>query len=339
MVASVRPSRRKRVGARRQQRPDAAEIVRAASSPAAWCRRAGWSGRADIRPAHNRGSRRRRRRAAAGAAARDARSRSDSSHYCWRARPCRSLRDLIRAATSRPQLGARAGKRSCRIWNGHARHGLVRAQWRSGRATSGNACRTVGDGRRAPSPLAAHRRASSRLALLLLLVVVDRGRVDRAAADRDPFPQGRVRAARSTRRAITSTASAFAPRRSATSSSAIPSGPTSSPRHAHHPDAAEVGRQLRGLSHRRARRPAARPAGPRQGQLGPDRQAAAAAERTSRSSCPTSSLDVADSSIALATPFGPVGVALEGNGKLSGGFKGHAARRQPARWSRAAAPR
>jgi len=30
-------------------------------------------------------------------------------------------------------------------------------------------------------------------------------------------------------------------------------------------------------------------------------------------------LDVADSSIALATPFGPVGVALQGNGRLSGG--------------------
>ncbi|HEX6661448.1 MAG TPA: hypothetical protein VF067_06230, partial [Sphingomicrobium sp.] len=36
-------------------------------------------------------------------------------------------------------------------------------------------------------------------------------------------------------------------------------------------------------------------------------------------------LDVADSSISLATPFGPVGLAVEGNGKLSGGFKGHAA--------------
>jgi translocation and assembly module TamB len=36
-------------------------------------------------------------------------------------------------------------------------------------------------------------------------------------------------------------------------------------------------------------------------------------------------LDVADSSIALSTPFGPVGVALQGNGKLSGGFTGHAA--------------
>jgi translocation and assembly module TamB len=36
-------------------------------------------------------------------------------------------------------------------------------------------------------------------------------------------------------------------------------------------------------------------------------------------------LDVADSSIALGTPFGPVGVALEGNGRLSGGFKGRLA--------------
>ena len=40
---------------------------------------------------------------------------------------------------------------------------------------------------------------------------------------------------------------------------------------------------------------------------------------------PDFTLDVADSSIALATPFGPLGVALQGNGKLSGGFMGHAA--------------
>jgi translocation and assembly module TamB len=40
---------------------------------------------------------------------------------------------------------------------------------------------------------------------------------------------------------------------------------------------------------------------------------------------PNFALDVADSSISLVTPFGPVGFALEGNGKLSGGFKGHAA--------------
>ena len=41
---------------------------------------------------------------------------------------------------------------------------------------------------------------------------------------------------------------------------------------------------------------------------------------------PNFSLDVRDSTISLATPFGPVGVALEGNGMLSGGFKGHALR-------------
>lgn len=36
-------------------------------------------------------------------------------------------------------------------------------------------------------------------------------------------------------------------------------------------------------------------------------------------------LDVADSSISLATPFGPLGIAMQGNGRLSGGFAGHAA--------------
>ena len=35
-------------------------------------------------------------------------------------------------------------------------------------------------------------------------------------------------------------------------------------------------------------------------------------------------VNIADSSIALATPFGPLGFAAEGNGKLSGGFAGHA---------------
>lgn len=36
-------------------------------------------------------------------------------------------------------------------------------------------------------------------------------------------------------------------------------------------------------------------------------------------------LDVADSSISLATPFGPVGIAAQGNGRLTGGFKGRIA--------------
>ena len=44
---------------------------------------------------------------------------------------------------------------------------------------------------------------------------------------------------------------------------------------------------------------------------------------------PNFALDIADSSIALATPFGPVGVALQGTGKLSGGFKGHVAVASP----------
>ncbi len=40
---------------------------------------------------------------------------------------------------------------------------------------------------------------------------------------------------------------------------------------------------------------------------------------------PNFALDVADSTIALRTPFGPVGIALRGSGQLSGGFKGYAA--------------
>jgi hypothetical protein len=40
-------------------------------------------------------------------------------------------------------------------------------------------------------------------------------------------------------------------------------------------------------------------------------------------------LDIADSSISLATPFGPVGVAAEGAGRLSGGFKGRLAVASP----------
>ena len=40
-------------------------------------------------------------------------------------------------------------------------------------------------------------------------------------------------------------------------------------------------------------------------------------------------LDLADSSIALATPFGPVGIAADGNGRLSGGFTGHLAVASP----------
>lgn len=44
---------------------------------------------------------------------------------------------------------------------------------------------------------------------------------------------------------------------------------------------------------------------------------------------PNFAVDIADSSIALATPFGPVGIAIQGNGKLSGGFKGVVALASP----------
>jgi hypothetical protein len=40
-------------------------------------------------------------------------------------------------------------------------------------------------------------------------------------------------------------------------------------------------------------------------------------------------LDIADSGISLATPFGPVGIALQGTGNVSGGFKGVAAIASP----------
>src|SRR5215213_11437295 len=44
---------------------------------------------------------------------------------------------------------------------------------------------------------------------------------------------------------------------------------------------------------------------------------------------PDIAVDIQDSTIALATPFGALGVALEGNGKLSGGFKGRVALDSP----------
>ena len=40
-------------------------------------------------------------------------------------------------------------------------------------------------------------------------------------------------------------------------------------------------------------------------------------------------LDIADSAISLTTPFGPFGIAIEGNGKLTGGFKGRVAAVSP----------
>jgi hypothetical protein len=44
---------------------------------------------------------------------------------------------------------------------------------------------------------------------------------------------------------------------------------------------------------------------------------------------PDIAVDVADTSISLATPFGPLGVAVEGVGNLTGGFKGRLAAASP----------
>ena len=44
---------------------------------------------------------------------------------------------------------------------------------------------------------------------------------------------------------------------------------------------------------------------------------------------PNFAVDIADSSIALATPFGRVGISVQGDGKLSGGFKGRIAVASP----------
>ena len=44
---------------------------------------------------------------------------------------------------------------------------------------------------------------------------------------------------------------------------------------------------------------------------------------------PEISVDIADSSIALATPFGPLGIAVEGEGNLTGGFRGRLAAASP----------
>ena len=94
----------------------------AAAWRAAWCRPAGWSARADIRPAHNRGSRPARRRAAACA----------SRARCPPTALSLPLADtpVHAAPCDRPSKRAlnhrwRGGKRSCRFWNGRRAGGLV----------------------------------------------------------------------------------------------------------------------------------------------------------------------------------------------------------------------
>ena len=198
------------------------------------------------------------------------------------------------------------------------RDGLVEAQWRSGRTKTASVIV-----RRRPA-LGPDRRASSRSASCLLLVAYRRACGSSAGRSRRISSKANSSGA-ACRRAIISTASGFAPRKCSNLVIGDPKHPDLTARHAiiqmrlKWNGSFEVYRDLC------SRRAAARPAGARQGQLGPDRQAAAAAEQQAVPAAQFRAGCARQQRSALATPFGPVGVALEGNGKLSGGFKGHAA--------------
>ena len=88
------------------------------------------------------------------------------------------------------------------------------------------------------------------------------------------------------------------------------------------PDADQVERQRRSLSHRRARRAAQGPGGRQQGQLGPDRQIASAAERQAVHLAQHRRRCRRHDDRARARRYGPLGFALQGRGNLAGGFKG-----------------
>ena len=244
--------------------------------------------------------------------------------YCGRARACRPFASVPSSGHLTTERRG-CGKGSCRIWNGRGWRRVSKSQWRSGRTKT----ETQRDDRRAARPRGAaiaELRRARRPAVLL--VAGDCGRLDRAAADRDAFPEERVRAARRDRELSSR------PRRLAHPAGQQPRhrrSQASRPRRAlrAHPDAAEVERQLRGLPHRRSRRAAARAGWSTARSAGARSTSCCRRRATSRSRCPNFVLDIADSTIALATPFGPVGVALEGNGKLSGGFKGQVAVASP----------
>ena len=171
---------------------------------------------------------------------------------------------------------------------------------------------------RASQPLA--------IALLVLLVVAIASSGSSGARSRRTFLKGEFE-----RRGVTANYHldrvGFRRRRSATSSSAIPSGRTLSPR----TRIIQTRLKWTAISRcfgRRARRSAAWAPGPRPRELGPDRQAPATADQQA---VPASRIRsrYRRQHISLATPFGPLGFALEGNGKLSGGFR-PVARRQSA---------
>ena len=155
-----------------------------------------------------------------------------------------------------------------------------------------------------------------------------RRRVGGAQADRQQCAGRASCASAGCRRPISSTASGFAPSRSATSSSAIPPIPTS-PRASRGCRCGSSGTAAsksigspRAACGSRARSSATRSAGARSTNCFRRRPA-------SRSRLPNVVVDVADTTIALATPYGPLGFALQGRGNLAGGFKGKLAASAP----------
>ena len=108
-----------------------------------------------------------------------------------------------------------------------------------------------------------------------------------------------------------------------------PANPDLTARRGAGPDADQVERQRRILSHRRARRAAARGAWSATRSAGARSTNCCRRPAASRSRLPNIVVDVADTTIALRTPYGPIGFALQGRGNLAGGFKGKLAASAP----------
>ena len=156
---------------------------------------------------------------------------------------------------------------------------VSKAQWTSGRIDERL---DAPDDARA---LVVRRSAGARIASLVALASAGpaarrhRRRLDRAAADRDALSSKASSSGAASQRSYHLDRVGLRTQEVSNLVIGDPKRPDLVARFARDPDAAEARRQLRSLSDRRARRPPARPAGPRQGQLGPDRQAAAAAEQ------------------------------------------------------------
>ena len=215
---------------------------------------------------------------------------------------------------------------SCRLRNGAARRGLVNSNGEPADRKEG--------------PLPEERlRNRARATLSRAPIAHDRrhrpadpavGRARRLWIARRPIATDSSNAnssAAESRRATSSTASGCAPSRSAIWSSATRAGRPHRPLRAD-PDPNQVERQRRGLSSRRPRRPASRPAGHGKvswGQIDkllppptdkPFQLPDFVARRRRQQHCPGDAVR-------------SVGIALQGAGNLSGGFKGRMAAASP----------